>query len=101
MNNVKCRHVYAVPHKVVVRKIVEEVDEAGFPCQRYENVNLLTSQQLESVPYTRYSLESQVASNQPIKRINTVNLEPTELGPSHMAQLEYAFEKAKLEVETN
>jgi len=98
MNNVKCKHVYAVPHKVVVRKVVEEVAEDGLPCQRYEKVNLLTPKQVDSIPYHNFDLETQVATNQPIKRINTVSLEPSEISSSQLSQLENVIATAKLEL---
>lgn len=95
MNNVKCRHHYACPHKVVVKKMVEEVDEIGLPVQRYEDVNLLTSKQINTMPFDNYSLEAQLATNQPIKRVSTLTMDMQELSTNQLQQLENMAEDAR------
>lgn len=91
----KNRHCYAVPHKVVVKKIVEEADKDGYPVQRYEEQSMLTHKLVESVPYTKFSLETQLASNQPIKRISTLALEPDEISQNQLNQLAERFDEAR------
>lgn len=88
MHKVKSTHCYSIPHICSVNKITEEVAEDGLPCQRYERVNLLTHKELETPRYTVFSLEAQVASNQPIKRINTVTLDMQELSTNQLSQLD-------------
>lgn len=88
MHKVKSNHVYAVPHTCVCRKVIEEIADDGLPCQYYDDVNLLTHKELETPPYTHYSLESQVAANQPIKRVSTLTMEPSELSQNQLQQLE-------------
>lgn len=94
----KCKHVYAVPHQVVSKKLVEEVDADNYPVERYEDVNLLTHQEIETPHYRNYLLDAQLAANQPIKRVNTLTLEPTEISQSQLNQLAYRFDKAREEL---
>lgn len=91
----KNRHVYAVPHKVVCKKIVEEADADGYPVQRYENVNMLSHKAVETPDVSNFSLETQLAANQPIKRISTISLEPDEISVSQLSQLAERFEEAR------
>lgn len=88
MHRVKSTHCYSIPHKCSLNKIIEEVADDGLPCQRYERVNLLTHKELETPRYTVFSLEAQVASNQPIKRINTVTMDMQELSMNQISQLD-------------
>lgn len=91
----KNKHVYAVPHKVVAKKIVEESDSDGYPVQRYENVDLLSHKAVETPEVSNYSLEAQLATNQPIKRISTISLEPDEISVNQLNQLSEQFEKVR------
>lgn len=91
----KNKHIYAVPHKVVCKKIVEEADADGYPVQRYENVNLLSHKVVETPDVKNFSLETQLAANQPIKRISTISLEPDEISVNQLSQLSDQFEKVR------
>ena len=92
----KNKHVYAVPHKVVQKKIVEESDVDGYPVQRYENVNLLSHKLVDTPDVSNFSLETQLAANKPIKRISTISLEPDEISVNQLNQLSEQFAKAKV-----
>lgn len=81
------KHCYAVPHVCVGRKTIEEADEDGLPVQRIEDVDMLQHKLIETAPYSHYSLKAQIASNQPIKRINTLTLNHDELSGYQMQQL--------------
>lgn len=91
----KNKHVYAVPHVVVTKKIIEESDKDGYPVQRYENVNMLSHRAVDTPDVSNFSLETQLASNQPIKRISTISLEPDEISVNQLSQLAERFEEAK------
>lgn len=88
MHKIKNSHCYSIPHKCSINKIIEELAEDGLPCQRYECVNLLTHKELETPRFTCFSLEAQVASNQPIKRVSTVTMDMQELSMNQLSQLD-------------
>lgn len=96
MHRVKNMIKYSVPHYVVTKRIVETLASDGLPCQSYEEVNLLTNDSLNTPPSSVFSLESQIASGQQIKRVSTFTLEPTELSMNQLRQLDYLNERSKI-----
>lgn len=95
MHKIKSTHTYSIPHCVVVNKVVEVIADDGLPAQSFEPVNKLTHDALETPPYRVFSLESQVAANQPIRRVSTCTLEPDELSQNQMNQVEAMYENYK------
>ena len=96
MHKIKSVHTYSIPHRVVVNKVVEVIAEDGLPAQSLEPVNKLTHDALETPPYRVFSLESQVAANQPIRRVSTLTLEPDELSQNQMEQIEAIYDDFKV-----
>lgn len=97
MHKIKKCHTYAIPHRVTLNKVVEVIASDGLPAQSYEPVNKLTHEALETPPASVFSLEAQIASNQPIRRINTLTMEPDELSCNQIAQLDSMNEDFKQE----
>ena len=61
---------YCNSYKMLTKQRVETPEGV-----RYELVDRLSKEQLETPPVDVYSLESQVASGQPLKRVNTAVLD--------------------------
>ena len=91
----KNKHFYSVPHKVVSRKVIEELDEDNYPVQRFEDVDMLSHKAVDSISYSNFSLETQLAANQPIKRVSCLTLEPTEISQHQLKQLAKRFDDAR------
>lgn len=97
MHRVKNMIKYSVPHVVVTRRVIETLASDGLPCQSYEDVNMLTNDSLNTPPASVFSLESQIASGQKIKRVSCLTLEPSELSMSQIKQLDILNERSKIE----
>ena len=97
MHKVKNICKYSVPHYVVTKRIVETLASDGLPCQSYEEVIMLTNDSLNTPPASVFSLESQIASGQSIKRVSTYTLEPNELSMNQIRQLDILNERSKIE----
>lgn len=97
MHRVKNLCRYSVPHFCSTKRIVETLADDGLPARSYEIVNLLTNDSLNTPPSSVFSLESQIASGQSIKRVSTYTLEPQELSMNQLKQLDVMNERYKFE----
>lgn len=59
---------------VVVKRIVQDVDESGLVSTRTELVNKLSPTSIKTFDYREYSLEALIKAGDTIKKVNTVVL---------------------------
>ena len=81
---------YCTSCRIVSRQRIET--EEGV---RFEDVNKLDSKYIDTPEYSNFSLEAQVASGQPLKRVNTCTMDCDIPSERAINELSNAVEAAK------